>query len=301
MKRIAIIGALAVTGIATGVAMNIAQAVSTAPSSLVTIAPCRLLDTRPTSNVGEHLGALTVNETITVPVTGTHGNCTIPANATGIVGNATEDQGTAPSFLTIYPADVAQPLVSNVNWLPGQEPTPNQITVGLSNDGKIKVYNLAGTAQVIIDVFGYYVPGGTTPPPGPGFLTGTGSLVNVTALPGTTPTPAVAINAVPGGNYLATADIDLSTLGLPINFGSTACGLFRAGTLTPLTTLTGQNLLQTLVPPLVGLTASLHLDGLVNLANPTNNVVLGCTTNGTTVTVALADLALVRLGNPIVP
>jgi len=299
-RRIAIISALAVAGIGTGVAMNLAQAVSTAPSQLVTIAPCRLLDTRPSSNVGERRGALTTNETITVTVTGAHGNCSIPANATGIVANATEDRGTAPSYLTLYPADVTQPLVSNVNWLPGQEPTPNQVTVGLSNDGKIKVYNLAGSVEVIIDIFGYYVPSGSPSVPGPGFLTATGSSISVTALPGATPTPAVTITTAPSGNYMVTGDVDLSTLGSPTNFGTnTACGLFRAGTLTPLTTLNGQPLLETLVPPAAGLTGSLHLNGLVNLPIVTD-VVLGCTTNGTTVTVALADLALVRLGDPLV-
>ena len=152
----AIIGA-AVAGVAVAsvAVINQVTAANTA-SSLVPITPCRLLDTRAESPVGEHPGALTTSETATLAVTGAHGNCNIPA-ATGIVANVTIVRPTAPSFLQLYPADSPRPgSGSNLNWVADQEPTPNQVTVGLSADGRVSMFNLAGNVEVIIDIAGYY-------------------------------------------------------------------------------------------------------------------------------------------------
>jgi hypothetical protein len=57
----------------------------------------------------------------------------------------------------VYTADLAvPPLASNLNWTAGSPPIPNQVTVALSRDGAINVYNQAGTVDVVIDVVGYY-------------------------------------------------------------------------------------------------------------------------------------------------
>lgn len=84
---------------------------------------------------------------------GTNGNCTIPTSANGIAAN-----GTAVSFLTIFPADATKPNVSTNDWGPVQAATPNKVDTKLSTDSKIKVYNDAGTVDLIIDVVGYYQP-----------------------------------------------------------------------------------------------------------------------------------------------
>jgi hypothetical protein len=70
--------------------------------------------------------------------------------------NVTIVNPTAQSNLRVYPADVATPTASNLNWLPGQSPTPNKVDVKLSSDGKIRLYNHAGTVDVLADVVGYY-------------------------------------------------------------------------------------------------------------------------------------------------
>jgi hypothetical protein len=90
-------------------------------------------------------------------VVGLNGNCNIPADASAVAMNVTAVGGTAGSFLTIWPSDVApRPLASNLNWVPGSPPTPNKVDVKLSADGKINLFNLQGSVSVLADVVGYY-------------------------------------------------------------------------------------------------------------------------------------------------
>jgi hypothetical protein len=72
-------------------------------------------------------------------VTGTNGDCNIPSDAVGVAMNVTIVSPTAQSNLRVFPADIATPNASNLNWLPGQSPTPNKVDVKLSPDGKIKL------------------------------------------------------------------------------------------------------------------------------------------------------------------
>ena len=160
-------------------------------SSLVPVAPCRLLDTRPTTQVGTRGTPLGANETFTQQVTGTNGNCTIPAGATAVAMNVTAVGGTAASFLTVFPADLAvAPTASNLNWQPGAAPTPNKVDVQLSPSGAIKLYNLNGTVDVLADVVGYYVagaagPAGPTGPTGPRGVSGWDTIPSGTTVTGT--------------------------------------------------------------------------------------------------------------------
>jgi hypothetical protein len=163
-KPIAAVGVcVAVVGAA--VTISIAGA-DTAPSSLVAITPCRLLDTRSGSEVGDHPGPLTSGETATLGVTGSHGDCTIPPSSTAVVANVTIVNPAAVGYLIVFPADAPQPVSSNLNWIAHQDATPNQVTVGLSASGEIKVFNAGGGGKVdvIIDLVGHYQAGGGTGP-----------------------------------------------------------------------------------------------------------------------------------------
>ena len=166
MKRIPVIVAAAccVSVIGGVAAFSIAGAASAPPSSFVSITPCRLLDTRAASQVGDLAGPLGANQTVTLAAVGTHGNCTIPAGTTGLVTNVTIVNPTAASVLTLWPSDAPRPSSSNLNWVAKQAPTPNQVTVGLPAAGSFKVWNSAGTVDVIIDIVGYYQPSETSPP-----------------------------------------------------------------------------------------------------------------------------------------
>lgn len=123
----------------------------------VPITPCRLVDTRPApTTVGGRATPLNPGEIATFTVHGSNGNCTIPAGATSIATNVTVTAPTSDGFLTVFPADASLPNASNLNWAAGQAPTPNAVTVDLSSDGKVNVFNERGTVNVIIDIVGYY-------------------------------------------------------------------------------------------------------------------------------------------------
>ena len=163
------------TAAVTGFQLVAATGPAGSASAYVPIAPCRLVDTRAAYQVGTRSTPISAQEIATFAVWGQNGNCDIPTTATGIASNVTAVNPTQSSYLTVFPADAAQPLASNLNWTPTSPPTPNQVTVGLSATGAIKVYNLAGTIDVIVDVVGYYVlsssgpagPTGATGPIGP--------------------------------------------------------------------------------------------------------------------------------------
>jgi exo-beta-1,3-glucanase (GH17 family) len=123
-------------------------------------APFRLLDTRSGEpacfNTGAPLGAGAV---MNQQATGACGAATIPAAAQALVGNATVVNTVAGSgfgFVTLYPSGAARPLVSNINYAPGQV-LSNAFVVRLGVGGKFSIFPLS-TTHFITDVTGYFVP-----------------------------------------------------------------------------------------------------------------------------------------------
>ncbi len=154
------IGAAVAVTLAGGLAIPSAQATISSGERLVFVptTPCRLLDTRPApANVGPRATPLVSGEAYTQTVIGTNGNCTIPLDARAVAMNVTIANGTANSYLTVWPSDVAQPTASNLNWPAGTGPIPNKVDVGLSADGRISFYNNGGSVDILGDVVGYYV------------------------------------------------------------------------------------------------------------------------------------------------
>jgi hypothetical protein len=154
------VGAAVAVVIGAGVVMPSASAaVSTGSRAVfVPIEPCRLFDTRSGgSNVGPRATPIGASESYTQQVTGSNGHCVVPADATAVSMNVTTVDGTASSYLTVYPADAAAvPQASNLNWTPGAPPTPNKVDVKLSATGAIGIYNNVGSVNVLADVVGYY-------------------------------------------------------------------------------------------------------------------------------------------------
>ena len=141
-----------------GGAIGIANA--TAPSdavAFVPITPCRVIDTRPEFQVGPKTTPVGPGEVHTVSAHGDNGRCTgIPASATAVSLNVTAVDATLPTFLTVWASGDAQPDSSSLNPVPGQPPTPNAVTTGLSASGQFDIFNLQGTVDVIGDITGYY-------------------------------------------------------------------------------------------------------------------------------------------------
>ena len=156
MKRRVVIAVALVVGVAVWVGFATATSDPVSPV-LTSIQPCRLIDTRPAPNtVGPRSTPLGAGETYSLTVTGAEGNCTLPTDLTTLVMNVTVVSGTADSWLTIWPAGTSVPTASNLNWVAGQAPTPNQVTVGVSANGAVSFRNQAGTVHIVGDVVGYF-------------------------------------------------------------------------------------------------------------------------------------------------
>jgi hypothetical protein len=117
------------------------------------VSPARIQDSRPTGpQVGPYSTPWGQGTSRTVKVAGVGG---VPADAGAVTLNVTVTAPSAASFLTLWPAGQARPLASSLNYTPGQT-VPNAVTVKVGTSGNVSVFNAAGTADVIIDVVGYY-------------------------------------------------------------------------------------------------------------------------------------------------
>jgi hypothetical protein len=138
-----------------------ASGVSSNPlGPLQPITPNRLLDTRELAAgaVGS-VGSLTESivpggTSISVKVTGGD----VPDTALAVALNVTAVDGQGPGFLTIFPDGGPQPGTSSVNFPPGAA-SPNTVVAKVGTDGRIRIFASAGV-QVIVDVFGWFGPGG---------------------------------------------------------------------------------------------------------------------------------------------
>jgi hypothetical protein len=89
------------------------------------------------------------------------------SGVSGWVLNATVTNGTAQSYLTLYPDGTCTgtgltPLASDLNFVAGQT-VPNLTVAALAN-GCFDVFNAAGSVDVILDEDGYYGVAVSTPP-----------------------------------------------------------------------------------------------------------------------------------------
>ena len=173
----------------------VADAASSTPSSMVTIDPLRILDSRDGNDVGlpgPFVSPVSQKLQVTGSVPTTSGTQTVvPTGATGVLLNVTVVAPAADGFLSIRPGDATgAPATSSLNFLAG-DIVPNSVQVGLPtsgpNTGQIDItYDAFGTpgpmTDVLIDVVGYLVegggaPGSSGPPgstgaPGPAFIPG---------------------------------------------------------------------------------------------------------------------------------
>ena len=120
--------------------------------------PVRLLDTRAGQPGCDAPGTM-ISGGIPRTQTAAGRTCdglTIPANAKALTGNITTVES-GGGFLTLYPSDVARPLVANSNFTANQV-LNNVFTVGLgAGDGAFNIYVTTNT-NVVVDITGYYAP-----------------------------------------------------------------------------------------------------------------------------------------------
>jgi hypothetical protein len=145
--------------VALGVA-GLAASAAEAQLQFYPITPCRIVDTRSTSQIDTVTpmrGTFTVGETRSyTPSQST--NCPgLPTNAGGWALHVNYNPATLASVLTVYPADMAEKpgtgtILSYVGVWTGSNPV-----VPAGSGGAIKVYSQY-VADVVIDVNGYFAP-----------------------------------------------------------------------------------------------------------------------------------------------
>ncbi len=117
------------------------------------IPPKRLMDTRLPLGAGRFGNG----GTATLAVVGAGA---APTNATAVVLNVTVTGPNFNGFLTVWPAGGSQPVVSNLNYSPGQT-RANQVTVKVGGGGAVSIYAQT-TTDVIVDIMGWYASGAPT-------------------------------------------------------------------------------------------------------------------------------------------
>ena len=142
--------------------------------SFVPVTPFRILDTR-SGLCGIHTcGALGAGQTLALEITGYTDARTgesVPTTATAVVLNVLAVNGSASSLLTVYPTGTGRPLASNLNFS-AHVNVANLVTVALGQNGtsdsqrEINIYNAVGTANVVVDIEGYFVPQASSNPAG---------------------------------------------------------------------------------------------------------------------------------------
>ena len=122
-------------------------------ASFHTISSCRLVDTRgPVSPYGAPALAANADRTFVI-----EGQCGIPAMVQAVAFNFTITQPTGAGDLRTFPAGGTLPLVSTINWQPGQTRANNGIVrLGPSGDIVVHVDQSSGTVQFVLDLNGYF-------------------------------------------------------------------------------------------------------------------------------------------------
>ncbi|WP_370078175.1 PKD domain-containing protein [Streptacidiphilus sp. MAP12-16] len=120
-------------------------------SALFPIGPVRSLDTR--YGTGAPKAKVGPRGVVRLKVAGVNG---VPATGiTAVTLNLTALNATDSTWIAAYPDAAPVPTASNLNLTPGQV-TPNLVTVPVSADGYIDLYNFTGSVDLVADVEDYY-------------------------------------------------------------------------------------------------------------------------------------------------
>ncbi len=154
------------------------------PSAFVAITPVRVLDSRLAEFGGTFTSATPELLQVTgdIPTVGDDGTTVgtgtpVPAGATAIVANVTVVFPSTGGFVSVRPGTVTgSPTTSNINFTAGGVVIPNSVTVELPTTGpeagQVELWFQgtapAATADLLVDIVGYYQPGTAGPPGAPG-------------------------------------------------------------------------------------------------------------------------------------
>ena len=131
----------------TDVVVDIAGYYSASGDTLTLSPPVRRWDSRTGTGPGGRLGPREVR------------SLAIGAPGSAVVVNVTAVGASAGTFVTAWPEGELRPLVSNLNLPPG-DTQPNLVVVKSGPRGHVSFANEAGEVDLIVDVAGWFEPGG---------------------------------------------------------------------------------------------------------------------------------------------
>ncbi len=118
-------------------------------AGFIGVTPTRILDTRLAG------ASLNPGESRALPVTRAPVPSLLsPTPPRAVVLNVTVTNPSSYSYLTVFP-EGSVPLASDLNFVPGQT-VPNMVVVKVASDGNIRLFNAAGTVDVVVDLVGWY-------------------------------------------------------------------------------------------------------------------------------------------------
>jgi hypothetical protein len=153
-------GATGTTQVVADVVGWYSDGTTAAGNGFTALNPTRVLDTR--SNVGLP-GKFAANQVRTLHVPG------IPAGTDAVTLNVTVTNPASPGFLTLFPANQAVPMASNLNFVGGQT-VANLVIAKVDASGNVGIANTAvasgtqptaGSVDVVADLVGYFDAAGT--------------------------------------------------------------------------------------------------------------------------------------------
>ncbi|MFC7489279.1 MULTISPECIES: hypothetical protein [unclassified Knoellia] len=110
----------------------------------------RFLDTR--SGNGAPKGLVGAGGEVSVLIAGRGG---VPSGLSAVVLNLTAVTPSTTTYLTAYPSGTTRPSTSNLNVVASTN-RANLVTLPVGSDGRVRIYNSAGTTHILADVVGYY-------------------------------------------------------------------------------------------------------------------------------------------------
>ena len=123
----------------------------------------QVLDTRGGSGLPK-LGKVGAGGSITFSTLQTMNNGSYEYGATAVVLDVTETNATAGGYVTAYKPGSSRPNTSDLNFAAG-ETRSTTVVVPVDAQGRVSLYNHAGSVDLIASVEGFYVPFGPTTDP----------------------------------------------------------------------------------------------------------------------------------------
>jgi len=127
---------------------------ASAQYSYYALNPCRVVDTRNANGVnGGPVMASASQRSFSI-----RGVCGVPASAKAVSLNLAVTGMNAGGYVTLWPSDQMQPVVSSINFTGSETALANGAIVGLSTNAQdLSVYDGSNSSvHIIIDVTGYF-------------------------------------------------------------------------------------------------------------------------------------------------